>query len=93
MNKLGTQSWNTLKSKPKIKELAFDLIKLYAKRKNQPGYSFAEDTYLQNEWKPPLFEDTPDQYKATKDVKKDMESQTPMDRICGDVGFGKQKLL
>ena len=96
MNKLGTQSWNTLKSKTKkkIKELAFDLIKLYAKRKNQPGYSFAEDTYLQNELEASfIFEDTPDQYKATKDVKKDMESQTPMDRlICGDVGFGKTEV-
>ena len=96
MNKLGTQSWNTLKSKTKkkIKELAFDLIKLYAKRKNQPGYSFAEDTYLQNEMEASfIFEDTPDQYKATKDVKKDMESQTPMDRlICGDVGFGKTEV-
>ena len=96
MNKLGTQSWNTLKSKTKkkIKELAFDLIKLYAKRKNQPGFSFAEDTYLQNELEASfIFEDTPDQYKATKDVKKDMESQTPMDRlICGDVGFGKTEV-
>ena len=96
MNKLGTQSWNTLKSKTKkkIKELAFDLIKLYAKRKNQPGYSFAEDTYLQNELEASfIFEDTPDQYKATQDVKKDMESETPMDRlICGDVGFGKTEV-
>ena len=96
MNKLGTQSWNTLKSKTKkkIKELAFDLIKLYAKRKNQPGYSFAEDTYLQNELEASfIFEDTPDQYKATRDVKKDMESETPMDRlICGDVGFGKTEV-
>jgi len=96
MNKLGTQSWNTLKSKTKkkIKELAFDLIKLYAKRKNQPGYTFAEDTYLQNELEASfIFEDTPDQFKATQDVKKDMESKTPMDRlICGDVGFGKTEV-
>ena len=96
MNKLGTQSWNTLKTKTKkkIKELAFDLIKLYAKRKNQPGYSFAEDTYLQNELEASfIFEDTPDQFKATQDVKKDMESKTPMDRlICGDVGFGKTEV-
>jgi len=96
MNKLGTQSWNTLKSKTKkkIKELAFDLIKLYAKRKNQRGYSFDEDTYLQNALQASfIFEDTPDQYKATQDVKKDMESQTPMDRlICGDVGFGKTEV-
>ena len=96
MNKLGTQSWSTLKSKTKkkIKELAFDLIKLYAKRKNQPGYSFAADTYLQNELEASfIFEDTPDQFKATQDVKKDMESKTPMDRlICGDVGFGKTEV-
>ncbi len=96
MNKLGTQSWSTLKSKTKkkIKELAFDLIKLYAKRKNQPGYSFAEDTYLQNELEASfIFEDTPDQFKATQAVKKDMESKTPMDRlICGDVGFGKTEV-
>ncbi len=96
MNKLGTQSWNTLKTKTKkkIKELAFDLIKLYAKRKNQPGYPFAEDTYLQNELEASfIFEDTPDQFKATQDVKKDMESKTPMDRlICGDVGFGKTEV-
>ena len=96
MNKLGTQSWNTLKTKTKkkIKELAFDLIKLYAKRKNQPGYSFTEDTYLQNELEASfIFEDTPDQFKATQDVKKDMESKTPMDRlICGDVGFGKTEV-
>jgi len=96
MNKLGTQSWNTLKSKTKkkIKELAFDLIKLYAKRKNQPGYSFTADTYLQNELEASfIFEDTPDQFKATQDVKKDMESKTPMDRlICGDVGFGKTEV-
>ena len=96
MNKLGTQTWNTLKTKTKkkIKELAFDLIKLYAKRKNQPGYSFAEDTYLQNELEASfIFEDTPDQFKATQDVKKDMESKTPMDRlICGDVGFGKTEV-
>jgi transcription-repair coupling factor (superfamily II helicase) len=93
---LGTQSWNTLKSKTKkkIKELAFDLIKLYAKRKNQPGYSFTADTYLQNELEASfIFEDTPDQFKATQDVKKDMESKTPMDRlICGDVGFGKTEV-
>ena len=96
MNKLGTQSWSTLKSKTKkkIKELAFDLIKLYAKRKNQPGYSFTADTYLQNELEASfIFEDTPDQFKATQDVKKDMESKTPMDRlICGDVGFGKTEV-
>ena len=96
MNKLGTQSWNTLKSKTKkkIKELAFDLIKLYAKRKNQPGYTFAEDTYLQNELEASfIFEDTPDQSTATAAVKEDMESERPMDRlVCGDVGFGKTEV-
>ena len=96
MNKLGTQTWNTLKkkTKKKIKELAFDLIQLYAKRRSQPGYAFTPDTYLQNELEASfMFEDTPDQYKATQDVKKDMESKTPMDRlICGDVGFGKTEV-
>ena len=96
MNKLGTQTWNTLKNKTKkkIKELAFDLIKLYAKRRSQPGFSFTPDTYLQNELEASfMYEDTPDQYKATQDVKKDMESKTPMDRlICGDVGFGKTEV-
>ena len=96
MNKLGTQTWNTLKNKTKkkIKELAFDLIQLYAKRRSQPGFSFTPDTYLQNELEASfMYEDTPDQYKATLDVKKDMESKTPMDRlICGDVGFGKTEV-
>tara|TARA_A200000113_G_scaffold194073_1_gene183942 strand:- start:387 stop:3752 length:3366 start_codon:yes stop_codon:yes gene_type:complete len=96
MNKLGTQTWNTLKNKTKkkIKELAFDLIQLYAKRRSQPGYAFTPDTYLQNELEASfMYEDTPDQYKATQDVKKDMESKTPMDRlICGDVGFGKTEV-
>ena len=96
MNKLGTQTWNTLKNKTKkkIKELAFDLIQLYAKRRSQPGYEFTPDTYLQNELEASfMYEDTPDQYKATQDVKKDMESKTPMDRlICGDVGFGKTEV-
>lgn len=96
MNKLGTQTWTTLKNKTKkkIKELAFDLIQLYAKRRSQPGFSFAPDTYLQNELEASfMYEDTPDQFKATQDVKKDMESKTPMDRlICGDVGFGKTEV-
>tara|TARA_B110000459_G_scaffold56709_1_gene63669 strand:+ start:1943 stop:5296 length:3354 start_codon:yes stop_codon:yes gene_type:complete len=96
MNKLGTQTWSTLKNKTKkkIKELAFDLIQLYAKRRSQPGFSFTPDTYLQNELEASfMYEDTPDQYKATLDVKKDMESKTPMDRlICGDVGFGKTEV-
>ena len=96
MNKLGTQTWATLKkkTKKKIKELAFDLIKLYAKRKSQPGFAFSPDTYLQNELEASfMFEDTPDQLKATIAVKEDMESKTPMDRlVCGDVGFGKTEI-
>ena len=96
MNKLGTQAWTTLKNKTKskIKELAFDLIQLYAKRKSQPGFAFQQDTYLQNELEASfMYEDTPDQLKATQAVKEDMESATPMDRlICGDVGFGKTEV-
>jgi transcription-repair coupling factor (superfamily II helicase) len=96
VNKLGTQAWATLKNKTKkkIKELAFDLIQLYAKRKAQPGFAFSPDTYLQNELEASfMYEDTPDQFKATLDVKKDMESELPMDRlICGDVGFGKTEI-
>jgi transcription-repair coupling factor (superfamily II helicase) len=96
MNKLGTQTWSTLKNKTKkkIKELAFDLIQLYAKRKSQPGFAFSPDSYLQNELEASfMYEDTPDQLKTTQAIKKDMESPTPMDRlICGDVGFGKTEL-
>lgn len=96
MNKLGTQAWANLKQKTKkrIKELAFDLIQLYAKRKSQPGFAFAPDSYLQNELEASfMYEDTPDQLKATIAVKEDMESITPMDRlICGDVGFGKTEI-
>ncbi len=96
MNKLGTQAWSNLKqkTKKKIKELAFDLIQLYAKRKAQPGFSFNPDSYLQNELEASfMYEDTPDQLKATIAVKEDMESSTPMDRlICGDVGFGKTEI-
>jgi transcription-repair coupling factor (superfamily II helicase) len=96
MNKLGSQAWTNLKNKTKkkIKELAFDLIQLYAKRKSQPGFAFQEDTYLQNELEASfMYEDTPDQLKATEAFKKDMESPTPMDRlICGDVGFGKTEV-
>ncbi len=96
MNKLGTQTWTTLKNKTKkrIKELAFDLIQLYAKRKSQPGFSFSPDSYLQNELEASfMYEDTPDQLKTTQAIKEDMESSTPMDRlICGDVGFGKTEL-
>jgi transcription-repair coupling factor (superfamily II helicase) len=96
MNKLGTQAWATLKNKTKkkIKELAFDLIQLYAKRKSQPGFAFQNDSYLQNELEASfMYEDTPDQLKATEAIKKDMESPTPMDRlVCGDVGFGKTEV-
>jgi len=96
MNKLGTQAWTNLKNKTKkkIKELAFDLIQLYAKRKSQPGFAFTEDSYLQNELEVSfMYEDTPDQLKATQAIKEDMESPTPMDRlICGDVGFGKTEV-
>jgi len=96
MNKLGTQTWANLKKKTKnkIKELAFDLIKLYAKRKSQPGFAFSPDSYLQNELEASfMYEDTPDQLKTTIAVKEDMESKTPMDRlVCGDVGFGKTEI-
>jgi len=96
VNKLGTQAWTTLKNKTKkkIKELAYDLIQLYAKRKSQPGFSFSPDSYLQNELEASfMYEDTQDQYKATQEVKKDMESSLPMDRlVCGDVGFGKTEV-
>ena len=84
MNKLGTQTWATLKNKTKkkIKELAFDLIKLYATRRSQPGFAFAPDSYMQNELEASfMFEDTPDQFKATQDFKRDMEASTPMDRL------------
>ena len=96
MNKLGSQTWTVLKNKTKtkIKELAFDLIQLYAKRKSQPGFAFSPDSYLQNELEASfMYEDTPDQLKTTQAIKEDMESSTPMDRlICGDVGFGKTEL-
>ena len=96
MNKLGTNTWATLKqkTKKKIKELAFDLIKLYAKRKAQEGFAYSPDSYLQNELEASfMYEDTPDQLKATIALKEDMESSTPMDRlVCGDVGFGKTEI-
>ena len=96
MNKLGSQTWAILKNKTKnkIKELAFDLIQLYAKRKSQPGFAFSPDSYLQNELEVSfMYEDTPDQFKATQAIKEDMESPTPMDRlVCGDVGFGKTEV-
>lgn len=96
MNKLGTDVWDKLKktTKKKVKDIARDLIKLYAIRKAQTGMAFAPDTYLQNELEASfIYEDTPDQEKATADVKRDMESASPMDRlVCGDVGFGKTEI-
>lgn len=96
INKLGSDVWNRLKdkTKAKVKEIAFDLIKLYAKRKAQQGFVHTPDNYLQTELEASfIYEDTPDQAKATADVKKDMESASPMDRlICGDVGFGKTEI-
>ncbi len=96
VNKLGSEAWDNLKKKTKkrIKELAFDLIKLYAKRKSQQGFKFSKDSFLQNELEASfMYEDTPDQAKATEDVKKDMEKMQPMDRlVCGDVGFGKTEV-
>lgn len=96
VNKLGTNAWATLKqkTKKKVKEIAYDLIQLYAKRKALKGFKFSPDTYLQNELEASfIYEDTPDQIKSTADVKRDMESEWPMDRlICGDVGFGKTEV-
>lgn len=96
MNKLGSDAWEKLKrtTKKKVKDIARDLITLYAKRKAQTGNAFSPDTYLQTELEASfMFEDTPDQEKATADVKRDMESPHPMDRlICGDVGFGKTEI-
>ncbi len=96
INKLGSDVWNKLKdkTKAKVKEIAFDLIKLYASRKAQHGFQHTPDNYLQTELEASfIYEDTPDQGKATADVKKDMESSSPMDRlVCGDVGFGKTEI-
>lgn len=96
VDKLGSDAWKKLKqkTKKKVKEIAFDLIKLYAERKQKKGFAYSPDTYMQNELEASfLYEDTPDQYKATVDVKTDLESETPMDRlICGDVGFGKTEI-
>ncbi len=96
VSKLGTPAWKNLKekTKAKVKALAFDLIKLYAQRKSKPGFAYQPDNYLQHELEASfIYEDTPDQNKATQDVKRDMEKATPMDRlVCGDVGFGKTEV-
>ncbi len=96
VSKLGSDAWTKLKEKTKIKvkEIAFDLIKLYAQRKTQQGFAHSPDNYLQTELEASfIYEDTPDQSKASADVKKDMEQPSPMDRlVCGDVGFGKTEI-
>jgi transcription-repair coupling factor (superfamily II helicase) len=96
VNKLGSDTWSKLKekTKTKVKEIAFDLIQLYAQRKAQTGFAHSPDNYMQNELEASfIYEDTPDQAKATDDVKKDMETSSPMDRlVCGDVGFGKTEI-
>lgn len=96
INKLGTGAWNKLKerTKSKLKDIARDLIRLYAARKEEKGFAFTPDGYLQQELEASfIYEDTPDQLTATKAVKADMESTKPMDRlICGDVGFGKTEV-
>ncbi|GAA4268637.1 transcription-repair coupling factor [Hyunsoonleella aestuarii] len=94
--KLGSKAWKTLKQKTKarVKDVAFNLIKLYAKRKTEKGYQYNPDSYMQHELEASfIYEDTPDQSTATADIKADMESERPMDRlICGDVGFGKTEV-
>lgn len=96
VNKLGSGAWNRLKekTKSKLKDIARDLIRLYAARKEEKGFSFSPDSYLQHELEASfIYEDTPDQITATNAVKQDMESPRPMDRlICGDVGFGKTEI-
>jgi len=94
--KLGSGAWKKIKQKTKkrVKEIAYNLIKLYAKRKMQKGLAFGPDTHIQHELEASfIYEDTPDQYTATQDVKTDMEKEQPMDRlVCGDVGFGKTEI-
>lgn len=96
ISKLGTGAWEKIKerTKTKIKDIARDLIKLYSKRKQEKGFRYSPDSFLQHELEASfLYEDTPDQAKATQDVKNDMESDRPMDRlVCGDVGFGKTEV-
>ncbi len=95
-NKLGSGQWQKTKAKTKsrVKTIAYDLIKLYAKRKEQIGFEFSTDSFLQHELEASfMYEDTPDQFKATQAVKEDMQSSMPMDRlVCGDVGFGKTEI-
>lgn len=94
--KLGSKAWKTLKQKTKsrVKEIAFNLIKLYAKRKLKKGFQYAPDSHMQLELEASfIYEDTPDQITSTADIKADMESERPMDRlVCGDVGFGKTEV-
>ena len=96
INKLGTGAWEKIKekTKSKIKDIARDLIQLYSKRRQEKGFSYSPDSFLQHELEASfLYEDTPDQLKATNEVKADMESDRPMDRlVCGDVGFGKTEV-
>lgn len=96
LSRLGTGAWTQMKerTKTKIKDIARDLIRLYAERRKQKGFQFSGDTYMQHELEASfIYEDTPDQLKATRDIKTDMESPQPMDRlVCGDVGFGKTEL-
>jgi len=96
LHKLGSAAWKTLKQKTKarVKEIAFNLIELYAKRRLQKGFAYGPDSYLQHELESSfMYEDTPDQTTATQDIKQDMESDRAMDRlVCGDVGFGKTEV-
>ncbi len=96
MNRLGTGAWERMKErvKTKVKDIARDLIRLYAQRKQEKGFAFSADGYMQHALEASfLYEDTPDQFKATQDVKTDMERERPMDRlVCGDVGFGKTEV-
>ncbi|OLQ19629.1 transcription-repair coupling factor [Tannerella forsythia] len=96
LNKLGSGAWEKMKdrTKKKVKDIARDLIKLYAQRRQEKGYAFGPDSFMQDELEAGfIYEDTPDQMKATADVKADMERERPMDRlICGDVGFGKTEV-
>ena len=96
INKLGSKTWSSMKSsaKSRVKDIAKELIQLYARRRASKGFAFSADTYLQEELESSfMYEDTPDQEKATKAVKQDMEDNCPMDRlVCGDVGFGKTEI-